>query len=149
MSLKDGAVPFMPKIITYKQLGFSELGTNLSRSYLNNGNNNSNSNNKQPLISSRQAMSNSKETSPLINGINGNSINGYHHQQQHHHHHIQHHHLNNDSVKNKKQLQHHSWSPSSQNCNEETTPTVINEQKNSKLVLSSRSAFSECRRFFL
>lgn len=33
MSLKDGAVPFMPKIITYKQLGFSELGTNLSRSY--------------------------------------------------------------------------------------------------------------------
>lgn len=33
VSMKDGAIPFMPKIVTYKQLGFSDLGTNLSRSY--------------------------------------------------------------------------------------------------------------------
>ena len=31
ISMKDGAVPFMPKIVTYKQLGFSELGNNFSR----------------------------------------------------------------------------------------------------------------------
>jgi coronin-2 len=36
ISMKDGAVPFMPKIITYKQLGYSELGNNFSRSYANN-----------------------------------------------------------------------------------------------------------------
>lgn len=34
MSMKDGAVPFMPKIVTYKQLGFSEL-SNYSRSFVN------------------------------------------------------------------------------------------------------------------
>ena len=31
ISLKDGAIPFMPKIVTYKQMGYSELGTNFSR----------------------------------------------------------------------------------------------------------------------
>ncbi|CAF0795784.1 unnamed protein product [Brachionus calyciflorus] len=33
MSMKDGAVPFMPKIVTYKQLGFSEL-SQYSRSFI-------------------------------------------------------------------------------------------------------------------
>ncbi len=33
VSLKDGAVSFMPKIVTYKQVGYSRLGTNYSRSF--------------------------------------------------------------------------------------------------------------------
>lgn len=33
ISLKDGAVSFMPKIVTYKQVGYSRLNTNYSRSF--------------------------------------------------------------------------------------------------------------------
>lgn len=45
VSMKDGAIPFMPKIVTYKQLGFSDLGTNYSRSKLAPANNSSNKTN--------------------------------------------------------------------------------------------------------
>ena len=32
ISLKDGAVSFMPKIVTYKQVGYSRLGANYNHS---------------------------------------------------------------------------------------------------------------------
>ena len=45
VSMKDGAIPFMPKIVTYKQLGFSDLGNNLSRTFTRTNNGNGNTNN--------------------------------------------------------------------------------------------------------
>ena len=35
ISLKDGAVSFMPKIVTYKQVGYSRLGANYNHSFPN------------------------------------------------------------------------------------------------------------------
>jgi coronin-2 len=55
MSMKDGAVPFMPKIVTYKQLGCPEIGNNYSRSLLNVG---GGGNSKQALTSLNRKNSN-------------------------------------------------------------------------------------------
>ena len=64
MSMKDGAVPFMPKIVTYKQLGCPEIGNNYSRSFLNG--------NKQTLVNLNRKNSNTGMTpnkKRLSNGI--------------------------------------------------------------------------------
>jgi coronin-2 len=49
MSMKDGAIPFMPKIVTYKHIGFSDLSNNnYSRSHMNSSKKSDNeSNNKE------------------------------------------------------------------------------------------------------
>lgn len=153
MSLKDGAVPFMPKIVTYKQLGFSELGNNLSRSLL--GSNGISSNNSRGLkhgsqtptttamngggngVSKKDILSLSTTVQQQSMSLLGNSNGG------------------TPSVSleigSSTSKQHYSWSPSSSqtdgntnSCNNSNngTSTVIFDQHNTKLVLSSRSAFS-------
>jgi hypothetical protein len=133
MSLKDGAVPFMPKIVTYKQLGFSELGNNLSRSYL------SNKTNKQT-----NGSASSKENCLLSSC--SSSGGGY---------------QESNSLCDVVRKQHNSWSASSQaNSSHEPIPILndINKQRttpqynhhpaNTKLVLSSKSAFSKRSKAF-
>jgi coronin-2 len=101
MSMKDGAVPFMPKIVTYKQLGCSEIGNNYSRSLLSN---------KQP------AHFNNKQNNGNSNGTNG-------------------------SVGlNKKWL---GSGNDTDSLNYRNSLPVAEVQPNTKLVLSSRSAFNK------
>lgn len=126
MSLKDGAVPFMPKIVTYKQLGFSELGPNLSRSLLNPNPNKPKQTTPTTYYSKNESSSSS--SSQIINGPISPRTPPHSHGQ------------HSLDLITKPNL---SWSPSSQTCSSETTPTVIFEQqRSSKLVMSARSAFS-------
>ena len=72
ISMKDGAVPFMPKIVTYKQLGFSELGNNFSR--LNNkALNFSKLNSNNTSLANKNTNGNNHRNSISINDNNSTS----------------------------------------------------------------------------
>ena len=69
ISMKDGAIPFMPKIVTYKQLGYSDLGNNFSRSIYNtNGNHSVGLNRTEKL--------NGKHGTSSLNGNHSSYSNG-------------------------------------------------------------------------
>lgn len=73
ISLKDGAVSFMPKIVTYKQVGYSRLGKNYSHSFQNNKEKPTNINtqnvlrtNSISILGSNKTKYKNADTMPLI-----------------------------------------------------------------------------------
>lgn len=103
ISMKDSAMPFMPKIITYKQLGFSELGPNYNRT-----------------ISKPIKQTKSMNDSPNMHNYR-KAINGY----------VEN--IEETNNQSKKLITRNSFNNSSHQPN----------QSHSKLVLSSKSAFSK------
>jgi hypothetical protein len=147
ISLKDGAIPFMPKIVTYKQMGYSELGNNFSR------------------------MSAAAGLGKPTRLANGSSKLHHHHSQHshhnHHHHQNGHHDINSSTANNHKneingyteitlvdsvkKINYTNWPHANGAAdNEPNSLSLANKingfegiQQSTKLVLSSRSAFSK------
>lgn len=139
MSLKDGAVPFMPKIVTYKQLGFSELRNSLSRPLKSVGGGTGSLVKPKDLHSTTTTTTTHFKIGGASEHENGTqSQQPFVKQQQ-----------TLELIKsNNNSTQHYSWSPSSQSYSNDNdvivnsaASSLIYDQK--KLVLSSQSAFSK------
>jgi hypothetical protein len=140
ISLKDGAIPFMPKIVTYKQMGYSELGNNFSRLgkpvKLTNGL-------SKPGNAHNGEHHNGSSNGQLSNGHHKNDISGYTEV------------TLIDSIKKFNYANSNglmgSWSQtemtSTSSALQDSAGNKINGfesiQQNTKLILSSRSAFSK------
>lgn len=139
MSLKDGAVPFMPKIVTYKQLGFSELRNSLSRPLKSVGGGTGSLVKPKDIHSTTTTTTTHFKIGGASEHDNGTqSQQPFVKQQQ-----------TLELIKsNNNSTQHYSWSPSSQSYSNDNdvivnsaASSLIYDQK--KLVLSSQSAFSK------